>query len=150
MVDLILGRTFWAMILRFALLPIIASALSFFLLLIFKLEGDETSLQLSNIQIAAIMPWSIVGWTWFGWGLAFWRFDRSEIPVRSFVAYPMLTGLTFIPVFWVLVSSSADPTMSDYVAATAFGFVAGPLQAVLAATAFRYLPQATALRKSRD
>lgn len=104
MVDLIFGRTFWSMILRFALLPMIASALSFFFLLIFKREADETTVQLSYLQIAAIMPWSIVAWTWFGWGLAFWRFDRSEIPVRSFVAYPMLTGLSVIPVFWVLVS----------------------------------------------
>jgi hypothetical protein len=138
------------MILRFALVPVVANAFLLPLLFIFYWDGNETALELSPLQYAAIVPWSIAGWTWFGWGLAFWRFDRSEIPVRSFLAYPTITGLTVVPVFWVLASAGPDPDMSDYVAATIFGVFAGPLQAVLVATACRYLPQAVALRRSRD
>lgn len=147
LVDQILGRTFWSMILRFALLPIALSAVLLPALLVFGRAASPAAAELSLVQYAAIIPYSILGWTWFGWGLAFWRFDRNEIPVRSFVAYPMLTGLTAVPVLWVLTSLGAAPTMSDYVAATVFGAAGGPLQAVLAATAFRYLPQATALRR---
>lgn len=150
MADLTLGRTFWSMILRFALVPPAASALGLLFLLLFKWDGDETTIQLSYLQNAAIMLWSIVVSTWFGWGLAFWRFDRHEIPVRSFVAYPMLTGPAFVLVFWVLASTGAKVGISEYVAVTIFGVVVGPLLAVLTATACRYLLQTTALRKPRD
>lgn len=141
MVDQILGRTFWSMILRFALLPIALSAVLLPALLVFGQAASPAAAELSLVQYAAIIPYSILGWTWFGWGLAFWRFDRNEIPVRSFVAYPMLTGLTAIPVFWVLTSLSAEPSTTAYVAVTALGAVGGPLQAVLVATACRHLPQ---------
>lgn len=150
MVDQILGRTFWSMILRFALLPVALSALMLPAFLLFGRDAGQAAVKLSVLQYVAIMPYGILGWTWFGWGLAFWRFDRRDIPVRSFVAYPMLTGLALVPVFWVLASFGEAPRISDYVAATVFGAIAGPLQAVLAATASRYLPQVTALRKSRN
>lgn len=149
MFDLIFGRSFWAMILRFALLPVMLNALALPVYLIFERASDETATKLSLLQYVAILPWSILAWTWFGWGLAFWRFDRSDIPVRSFAAYPMLTGLTTIPVLWVLMSLYAGSSISEYVQVAVFGAFAGPLQALMVASGCRYLPQIIAPRQSR-
>ena len=148
MADLILGRSFWSTFSRFAFIPILLSLIALPFIIMTEPAVNPQVPQLSFLQQTWIVVFHVVGWSWIGWGLAFWRFDASQRPVRSFALYPMLSGLVFVPVFWILLSISSDPTMSDYIGVTVFGCFAGPLIAYLFAKFFRTAPQLTAMRKS--
>ena len=143
--EKIFGKSFWPMIGRFALIPILLSILSlpFWLFL----GPDQTDIELSKFDYVWITVFHILFWTWIGWGLAFWRFERDQIPVKSFLIYPLISGLSIIPIYWILMEAGLDPDRDEFVAATIFGALAGPLMAILIASFWRYALNMTSLRK---
>ena len=114
-------------------------------------DPSSPRLELSLLACIYIAFFNIIFWSWVGWGLAFWRFDRKDIPVRSFVRYPLLSGLSVAPIYWILLSTPAETNFDHrteiMIVATVFGAIVGPLIALLMATFWRYAPQTTALRK---
>lgn len=154
MIDLIFGRSFWSMLGRFVIFAVALNVISlpFFLLVP---EGPKAPhLELSLISNIYLAFFNVIFWSWVGWGWAFWRFDRKDIPIRSFVTYPLLSGLFVTPIYWILLSSPAETEFvhrtEALIAATVFGVIVGPLMALITATFWRYAPQATALRKTKS
>ena len=150
MTDLILGRSFWSTFYRFAFIPIVLSLIAVPFVIMAKPVVNPQIPQLSFLQQTWIVVFHVVFWSWIGWGLAFWRFDASQRPVQSFALYPILSGLVAVPVFWILLSITSEPTILGYIGATVFGCFAGPLMAYFLAKFFRTAPQLTALRKSKQ
>ena len=147
MIDLIFGRSFWGMVARFTLFPTVLSVISIPMISILHPASDLRFPQLTLLQQSWIWLQHMAAWSWMGWGFAFWRFDEQQRPIQSFALYPLLSGLVIIPVFWILLSLMPDSDMFDYIGATIFGAITGPLSAFLLATFCRTVPQYTALGK---
>ena len=136
---------------RFIIIALALNVVSLPFFLFFPLDPSAVQLELSLLSSLYIGFFNIVFWSWVGWGWAFWRFDRQDIPVKSFAKYPLLSGLFVAPLYWILLSSPAEADFDHrtevFIAATIFGLIVGPLMALLTATFWRYAPQFTALRK---
>lgn len=143
MVDLIFGRSFWSMVWRFALFPVVLNIIALPFLFLVPENPSHVALELSFLSKIYLLFFEMIFWSWLGWGLAFWRFDRRDIPVQSFVAYPFFSGFTVVPIYWILLASSPDSGTDDLISATVFGMVVGPLMAIIMTTFWRYAPQAT-------
>lgn len=145
MIDTLFGRSFWPMVWRFALAPIAMMVL--FSPLFLFMESPETDISLWGHAWIALF--NMAGWSWVGWGLAFWRFEREDIPVQSFALYPLVSGLVVIPMFWILNQTSVDPESNELITLTVFGALAGPIMAIMVSSFWRYAPNMTSLKNSK-
>lgn len=154
MIDLIFGRNFWSMLWRFVIFAFALNIISLPIFLFFPTDNAAGQLELSFISNVYLAFFNIIFWSWVGWGWAFWRFKRQDIPVRSFIKYPLLSGLFVVPIYWILLSAPAkndfDYQTEVIIAATVFGVIVGPLMALITATFWRYAPQVTALEKVKS
>lgn len=154
MIDVIFGRSFWSMLGRFVIFALVFNVISLPLLLLTPEDPSAPQLELSLLSASYLAFFNVIFWSWVGWGWAFWRFDRQDIPVKSFVTYPLLSGLFVAPLYWILLSSPAvtelDHRTEAMISATVFGVIVGPLMALITATFWRYAPQTNALQKAKS
>lgn len=150
-IKLICGRTFWSTVFRpIGVYWLLTLAMTPIVLMTAPSEEIAILRSYSILFWLTYGVWATLGLSWFTWGLSYWRFDERPVKAGSFALYPLVTGAITGPILWVLFSLSpiSEPMgVGEKTAMTIFGLIAGPVQALIAAAATRYILQFTIPRK---